>query len=239
MSYIKQGDYKDLIEEVPDGSIDLILTDIPYNISRPNSFQTMPDRKGRTGIDFGEWDKGFDVDGISVLARKLKKGGSLITFHALEQYHMVVDALSDLEVKDRLVWEKTNPMPRNRDRRYISNIEHFTWFVKPGDKWTFNRQHASYDGSVITFPVESGGGYKRYHPCQKNVKLLEELIKRHTNVDDMVLDPFMGSGSTCIAAINTDRRFIGFEIDEQYYNTAYDRVAEATLNKILHSESED
>lgn len=49
MSYVKQGDYKDLIEEVPDGSVDLILTDIPYNISRPNSFQTMPDRKGRTG----------------------------------------------------------------------------------------------------------------------------------------------------------------------------------------------
>lgn len=163
-----QGNCFELIKNIPDASIDLILTDIPFNISTENNFKTMKDRKGRNGIDFGEWDKGFDENMLSVLPSKIKKGGSLVVFHAFEQYSTLLDLFkNELILKDRFVWEKTNPMPRNRERRYISNIELCSWFVKDGAKWTFNRQNKNYDSCVLRYPSESGGGFKRYHPCQK------------------------------------------------------------------------
>lgn len=221
------GDCIELLKEVPDNSVDLILTDIPFNISRENNFKTMKDRKGRNGIDFGDWDKSFDESCLEKFVSKVKKGGSIIVFHAFEQFDLVRNALKDVELKDKLIWLKTNPMPRNRDRRYIGNIEMFSWYVKGGAKWTFNRQNPTYDGSVLTYPSESGGGFKRYHPCQKNAKMMEEIILRHTNEGDVVFDPFMGSGSTGIACLNTERNFIGIELHKDYFNIAKRRIAEA------------
>lgn len=219
------GNCLELIKDIPDESIDLILTDIPFNISRDNNFKTMKDRTGRNGIDFGEWDKDFDESCLSDFIPKLKKGGSFVTFHSFEQYGLLLNVFNGkLILKDRFVWEKTNPMPRNRDRRYISNIELCSWFVKDGAKWTFNRQNETYDGCVLRYPSESGGGYKRYHPCQKNVKLIEELLKRHSNENDIVLDPFMGSGSTGVACMNNNRNFIGIEADEKYFEIAKERL---------------
>lgn len=216
-----------ILSEIKEESIDLILTDIPYNISRNNNFKTMKDRQGRNGIDFGEWDYGFEEESLFNLTSKLRQGGSMIVFHAFEQYTLVRDALRNLILKDRLIWHKTNPMPRNRDRRYISDIEMFSWYVKPGTKWTFNRQNATYDGSILSYPSESGGGFKRYHPCQKNVKMLEELLKRHSNPGDIVFDPFMGSGSTGVACVNIGRDFIGVELDKDYFKAAEERIKEA------------
>jgi site-specific DNA-methyltransferase (adenine-specific) len=219
-----QGDCLDLIKDIPNESIDLVLTDIPYNVSRENNFKTMKDRKGRQGIDFGDWDYEFDESRLSYFIPKLRNGGSFIVFHAFEQFDTVRNTLKALELKDKLIWEKSNPMPRNRDRRYISNIEMFSWYVKGNKKWTFNRQNTNYDGCVLLYPSESGGAFKRYHPCQKNYKMLEEIIKRHTNPDDIVLDPFMGSGSTGVACKNTNRHFIGIELDEKYFNIAKERL---------------
>lgn len=221
---LKCGDCLELTRNIPDNSVDLVLTDIPFNISRENNFKTMKDRTGRNGIDFGEWDKGFEESCLAEFVSKVKKGGSVVIFHAFEQFDQVRFALKDMQLKDKLIWLKTNPMPRNRDRRYIGNIEMLSWYVKPGGKWTFNRQSPTYDGSVLTYPSESGGGFKRYHPCQKNVKMLEEIIRRHTNSGDVVFDPFMGSGSTGVACVNTNRRFIGMELDPKYYSVAKQRT---------------
>lgn len=221
---IECGDCLELIKNIPNGSIDLILTDIPYNVSRENNFKTMKDRTGRNGIEFGEWDYNFDVSCLDSFIPKLKDGGSMIIFHAFEQFDKVRYSLCKLNLKDKMMWLKTNPMPRNRDRRYVSNIEMLSWYVKDGAKWTFNRQHDTYDGCVLEYPSESGGGFKRYHPCQKNIKMLEELIKRHSNENDTILDPFMGSGSTGVACINTNRNFIGYELDENYFKIAKERL---------------
>lgn len=224
------GDCLEKLKQIPNNSIDLILTDIPFNISRANNFKTMKDRKGRNGIDFGEWDKNFDESCLAEFVPKVKKGGSVVVFHAFEQFDLVRSALKEVELKDKLIWLKTNPMPRNRDRRYIGNIEMFSWYVKGGAKWIFNRQNPTYDGSVLTYPSESGGGFKRYHPCQKNTKMLEEIIKRHTNPGGVVFDPFMGSGSTGVACINTGRKFIGIELDKHYFDIATSRISEAQVD---------
>jgi len=221
----------DLIKDIETKSIDFILTDIPFNISTDNNFKTMKDRTGRFGIDFGEWDKGFDESQLSQLIPILKKGGSFFTFHSFEQFGILRDVMKELEFKDKVIWEKTNPMPRNRERRYISNVELASWYVKNGDKWTFNRQNENYDGAVYKYPSESGGGFKRYHPTQKNLKLIEQIILRHANEGDIVLDPFMGGGTTAIACINTNRRYIGAELNESYFNIANERINVLTTNK--------
>lgn len=222
-----QGDCNDFLDLIPDKSIDLICTDIPYAVSKENNIKTMADRKGRNGLDFGKWDKEFDVSNLLPVITKLRKGGSLVLFHSFEQYSQLIEVLTPyLYLKDRFIWEKTNPMPRNADRRYVVNIEMGSWWTT-GSEWTFNRQNMTYDSCVMRYPSESGGGYTRYHPTQKNVNMMKELILRHSNEGDMVLDPYMGSGSTGVACVSTNRRFIGVELDETYYGIAKQRIAAA------------
>lgn len=226
-----QGDCLDIINNTE--VVDCIITDIPYNISKKNNFKTMKDRTGRNGIDFGEWDKGFEEENLIQFIPLIKSGGSFILFHSFEQFGKLKEIFENngLMLKDKLIWEKTNPMPRNRDRRYISNIEILSWYVKPKNKWTFNRQNGKYESSVLKYPSESGGGFRRYHPTQKNLKMIEYLIKIHTNENDVVLDPFMGSGTTGVACMNLNRRFMGIELDESYFNIAKNRIEEALIDK--------
>jgi site-specific DNA-methyltransferase (adenine-specific) len=221
---IAKLDFMELVPKLKDESIDLILTDIPFNISKENNFKTMKDRKGRVGIDFGEWDKDFNEQSLSILQSKLKKGGSLVTFHSFEQFHILQTVFNELIFKDRFIWQKTNPMPRNRDRRYISNIEIGSWFVKEGAKWTFNRQNDNYDGCVFQHPSESGGGFKRYHPNQKNYEMIKNLILRHSNENEIVADFFFGSCQVGLACQELNRKFIGTEADYNYFRIGAERL---------------
>ena len=223
------GDCFEVCKKFRDKQFDLIMTDIPYCISKENNFKTMKDRKNRNGIDFGVWDKEFDCSRLCDFARLLKSDGSLFLFHSIEQYtdlRRVFDA--ELEFKDNIIWQKTNPMPRNRDRRYIRDIEIASWYIVKGGKWTFNRQSEKYDSSVLRYPSESGGGFKRFHPTQKNLQMIKELILRHSNEGDVVFDPFMGSGTTCVACRDLNRKFVGVELDEKYYQIACDRIQKET-----------
>lgn len=209
-----------------DFKVDAIITDIPYQISVDNNFKTMKDRTGRNGIDFGEWDKEFDCSSLGIFSKILKPNGSIVLFHSFEQYADVKKTFEDngLECKDRIIWEKTNPMPRNRDRRYISNCEMGSWYVMKKAKWTFNRQDEKYQKMIFRYPSESGGGFKRYHPTQKNLELMKEIVAIHTNENDIVFDPFAGSGSTGVACKLLNRNFIGCEIDENYAKIIEERI---------------
>ena len=214
------------IATMPRNKVDAIITDPPYNISRDNNFKTM----NRAGIDFGEWDKDFDlVSWIKYCEPVLKKGGNIVIFNSWKNMSYIVDELekNNFEVKDLIRWEKTNPMPRNRDRRFITDYEVAVWAVKKGDKWTFNRLSETYERPEIVCGVTSkkekiDGG----HPTQKPVEVMEWLIKRLSNENDIILDPFMGSGSTGVACKNTNRRFIGIELDKDYYNIAIKRLGD-------------
>ena len=206
--------------------VDAIITDPPYNISRDNNFKTM----NRAGIDFGEWDKDFDlVSWIKYCEPVLKKGGNIVIFNSWKNMSFIVDELekNNFEVKDLIRWKKTNPMPRNRDRRFITDYEVAVWAVKKGGKWTFNRLSETYERPEIVCGVTSkkekiDGG----HPTQKPVEVMEWLIKRLSNENDIILDPFMGSGSTGVACKNTNRKFIGIELDKDYYNIAMKRLGD-------------
>lgn len=207
--------------------VDHIITDPPYNISKKNNFFTMTNAK-RVGIDFGDWDKEFDLfSWIPDCVKLLKKNGSFIVFCSYRYISFMIKALEDnkMDVKDVIIWQKTNPMPRNVERRYVQDMEFAIWAVKQNSKWTFNKlTNEKYMRSIFETSIVSGKE-KTLHPTQKSLKLIEKLIEIHTNKNDQVLDPFMGSGTTGVACLNKNRRFIGIEINEMFYKIARNRLS--------------
>ena len=213
------GDCLELIGKIPDKSVDLVLTDPPYNIARENNFHTM----GRAGLDFGEWDKNADIFSyIEDCFRVLKKDGSFIVFNAWKNLGDIAKIAEGhgFITKDMLRLEKTNPMPRNRDRRYITDFECAIWFTMPNAKWTFNRQDKNYQRPKFVCSIDKG-----LHPTQKSLKLMKELVKIHSNENDVVLDCFAGSGTTLLAAKELNRQFIGIEREKPYYDVCLSRLS--------------
>ena len=139
----------------------------------------------------------------------------------------IVESLekNGFEIKDLIRWKKTNAMPRNRDRRFITDYEVAVWAVKKGGRWTFNRLSDTYEipeilGGLTPKSEKVNGG----HLTQKPVYVMKWLLERLTNAGDLVLDPFMGSGSTGVACKELNRRFIGIELDENYFDISCKRL---------------
>lgn len=226
-SFIKlyKGDCIEQLKNVETGSVQLLLTDPPYNIARKNNFHTM----GRAGIDFGDWDKGFDLFSyIKEVPRILHKDGSVVIFNDWKNIGDIARCCEEngLVIKDMLRWEKLNPMPRNKDRRYITDYEVAVWCTNIKAKWTFNPQSETYDRPKFIGSL-TPGKEKTGHTTQKPVYLMEQLLKIHSNEGDTVLDMFMGSGTTGVACKNLNRNFIGIELDEAYFNIAKQRIENA------------
>ncbi len=203
-----------------------IITDPPYNISKENNFNTLS--APRKGLDFGEWDKEFDLlSWIKDYVEILDQNGSIIIFCSYLYISYIIAELqkNGIDVKDILVWKKTNPMPRNVNRRYVQDMEFAIWGVKKTAKWIFNKPESiPYRRSIFETSLVAGSE-KTDHPTQKSIKLMKEIIEIHTNKNDLILDPFMGSGSTGAAALQLKRKFIGVDNNEKYYNISVDRLA--------------
>lgn len=206
------------------GEVDHIITDPPYNISKSNNLNTM--KGNRQGVDFGEWDKDFDLLGwLDLYVPKVKPGGSIIIFCSYLYVSYLCDKLESLDcnVKDVIRWVKKNPMPRNIQRRYVLDNEIAIWAVKSGAKWVFNNGSGKYLRPEYSTAIVSGKE-KVKHPTQKSLELMEQLIQVHTNKNDLVLDPFAGSGTTCVACQNTNRKFLGIEINKNFFKIATNRL---------------
>ena len=159
----------------------------------------------------------------------MNPGGTFIIFNSYRNLTPIIDELEKhgIIVKDLLKWIKSNPMPRNTTRRYVQDTEYAIWGVAPGEKWVFNLpDNAKYLRAEFHTPTVLGRE-RTGHPTQKSLKLMNELISIHTNPGDTILDPFMGSGSTGVAALESGRGFIGIELDQDYYNLAKDRLERA------------
>lgn len=204
-----------------------IITDPPYAISSENQFHTM--RNPRKGVDFGDWDWDFDpaawlVDAFPIL----DKNGSLIIFCSYKFISYIcnhIEALGGV-VKDVLVWQKANPMPRNIGRRYVQDMEFAIWAVKSKQsKWVFNKHDdVPYQRAFFQTPTLLGKE-RTAHPTQKPVALMKNIVQIHTNLHDLIFDPFMGVGSTGVAAILLNRQFVGCEQDKQWFELAEQRLS--------------
>ena len=227
---IFNADAYEKVKELIDAGVkvDHIITDPPYNISKDNNFNTM--KNPRAGVDFGNWDRGkFDLySWIPEYAKLLNKNGTMIIFCSYRFISHIIDALESedagMVVKDILVWQKSNPMPRNVKRRYVQDMEFAIWAVKKNAKWVFNKpDDKPYLRAMFTTSLVSGRE-KLGHPTQKSLRLMEEIIAIHTNPDELILDPFMGSGSTGEAALKKGRKFWGIEFEQEYFDLAKKRL---------------
>jgi len=169
--------------------------------------------------DYGDWDNNFNMEilnnFISKFYKKLKKNGTLIIFFDIWKITPLKDMLEKNNFKQvRFIeWIKTNPQPLNSKKNYLTNCREIALVAIKNVKPTFN---SICDKGIYEYPLQSGKN--RFHPTQKSLKLFEDLINKHSNINDLVVDPFLGSGTTAIACKNTKRQFKGCEISEEYYN---------------------
>ncbi|GAA7266889.1 DNA-methyltransferase [Helicobacter pylori] len=207
--------------------VDAIITDPPYNISVKNHFSTLKSAK-RQGIDFGEWDKNFKLlEWIKRYAPLVNPNGCMVIFCSYRFISYIADFLEEngFVVKDFIQWVKSNPMPRNLNRRYVQDTEFALWAVKKKAKWVFNKpENEKYLRPLILKSPVVGGLERVKHPTQKSLALMEKIISIHTNPNDIVLDPFMGSGTTGLACKNLKRNFIGIELEKEYFQIAQKRL---------------
>jgi len=143
----------------------------------------------------------------------LVKGGTCIIFTDLWKIGQLKEIMEKHKFKQiRLIeWIKTNPIPLNQSVNYLSNAREVALLGVKVGKPTFN---SKYDKGIYEYPIQSGK--KRFHPTQKNQKMFEALIKKHSNEGDVVLDPFLGGGTTLFACKETNRIFKGCELVKEY-----------------------
>ena len=169
--------------------------------------------------DYGDWDNNFTMEilekFITHYFRVLKNGGTLIMFFDIWKITPLKELMENAGFKQiRFIeWVKTNPQPLNSSINYLTNCREIALLGIKKSKPTFN---SKYDNAIYKFPLQ--GGKNRFHPTQKSLPLFEELIKKHSNEEDIVLDTFLGSGTTAIAAKNTNRKYKGCEISKEYYD---------------------
>ena len=254
----------ELLKSIPDKSINLILTDPPYVVSRESGmnkhynkvkeneeknikyvkteeewqqfkqeksivdddnkdnylrYGTIYGKKYCVKTDFGDWDNDFTIemldDFIKEYYSKLRQGGTLIMFFDIWKITILKELFEKHKFKQiRFIeWIKTNPQPRNSKINYLTNCREIALVGVKGGKPTFNSE---YDNGIYKFPLQ--GGKNRFHPTQKSLALFEELVDKHSNEGDLVLDTFLGSGTTAIACKNKKRKFTGCEISQEYYD---------------------
>lgn len=181
-------------------------------------YGTIYGKKYCVKTDYGKWDSDFTMEVleefITEYYKKLKQGGTLILFFDLWKITPLKELLEKHKFKQiRFIeWIKTNPQPLNSSVNYLTNCREIAILGVKGTKPTF---HSKYDNAIYEYPLQ--GGKNRFHPTQKSLPLFEDLIKKHSNEDDVVLDTFLGSGTTAIACKNTKRKFKGCEVSTEYY----------------------
>jgi len=215
-----------------DNDIKFIKTEEDWNIYKKNNniqddinkenymkYGSIYGKKYCVKTNYGDWDNNFTIDildkFIHQFYNKLKKGGTLIIFFDLWKITILKEIMEKYNFKQiRFIeWIKTNPQPRNSNINYLTNCREIALTAIKDSNPIFN---SSYDNGIYNYPLQ--GGIRRFHPTQKNLKLFEELIKKHSNENDIVLDTFLGSGTTALACKNTNRIFKGCEISKDYYD---------------------
>lgn len=231
MNEFVQEDALRYVEGLPNTSMDLCLTDPPYAVSRKTGFSNGdPTGKDtdrfRVDYEFGKWDE-VDLPYFSKVFtevyRLLRKGGTCIVFYDLWKIQELKELLEEVGfVQFRfLEWVKTNPVPINSKRNYLTNAREVAISCVKGGKPTFN---SSYDNGIYSYPIYQGKD--RFHTTQKSLPLFEELLIKHSNKGDNVLDMFCGSATTLKACSNTKRHGFGCEVDEGYFKLASERIQE-------------
>lgn len=236
MIELKQGDCLELMKEIPDKSIDMILCDLPY------------------GKTINKWDVILPFDRLWEQYKRIIKDSGVIVLFGNEPFSSKLRLSNLNQYRYDWKWNKcTHSNPLIAKKQPLRIYEDILIFYqkqptynpqirkgKPYKKDYGYKRHSNsangikmldvnnktglrYPLNIVEFPM-ARNNQKRLHPAQKPIDLLEYLIKTYTNPNEIVLDNCMGSGSTGVACINTNRNFIGIEIDESYFKIAEERI---------------
>jgi len=224
------GDSYKLIKEIPTASIDLILTDPPYNLSPYSTGNIKLSWRKNINNEVADWDKVEfkPSDWVDDFKRILKPTGNIFAFcsyNLLGKWHEAFDP--EFGTFQFMVWHKTNPVPKVLRAGFLNSCELIVCMWNKGHTWNFTNQREMHN--FIESPICMGPERIKnpFHPTQKPVRVLERIIRIASNPGDIVFDPFMGLGSTGVAALNLGRKFIGIEIDEKYFKAAEKRLETA------------
>lgn len=206
------------LDLLDDNSVDLCLTDIPYDGVNKSE-------KVRVGTPIRKTGKGnadiITFDLLQFLEKVYSKTkGTIVIFCGINQVSTIFSFFSDKQVLGggtprQLIWHKTNPSPMNGEYVYLSATENAVVFRKHGATFNARCKH-----NVLDFPT----GSSELHPTEKNHQLLADIIKDNSKEKDLVLDACAGSGSTLLMAHKLNRKFIGFELNKDYYKLAKERL---------------
>lgn len=230
------GDCLAHLEQLDAGTVDLMLTDPPYNLgnfmrNRATNLAKMRDNFfGAAGWDDAsaeEWESLMDKF-FKEAFRVIRPGGSAIVFMAIIKVESLVRIAErhGFYYKTTGIWHKTNPMPRNMNLHFVNSTEAWVYFTVGARRGTFNN-----NGALLHDYIESSvtpGSEKKFgkHPTQKPKQLMDFFVTTLTNPGEVVLDPFMGSGTTGVSAVANGRRFIGIELSPTYFELSVNRIEE-------------
>lgn len=238
-----RGDCLDLIDRVQDDSVDMMLTDPPYS----SGGMFAGDRKSSTGSKYTAKEfngahalpdfTGDNMDQLSfiwfmrhIMAQcrpKIKQGGIVAIFTDWRQISATINysQMAGYVYRGIVAWDKGNS--RNTPGRFRNDCEYIVWGTNGPRKAEFKKGIAQYPGC---YHIKGMNSRKKHHQTEKPVELLKELIKIVPE-GGMVMDPFMGSGSTGVACVETGRAFIGMELSEYYFEISKCRIQEALERK--------
>jgi len=240
LNTIKCMDCLEFLKTIPDNSVDLVVTDPPYNVSQKQNLKI----NGRTIIkNFGEWDFGFNPEPVlAELRRVLKPNGQIYVFCGTQQIPIYMREFIDKWFfRNLLVWYKTNPPPRLSKTNYIFATEYIVYAIKDKGKpslSTFNfSSQSTMHNTFISGALQGKERLKEengmaIHPTQKPLAILKKLIEVSSKKGSIILDPFMGIGSTAVACKELGRIYLGCELNPKYVEWANKRIKDVSLVKI-------
>ena len=241
---ILNGDCVEGLKKIPDKSFDLIFADPPYNLQIGEKLKR-PDDSKVNGVD-DKWDQfesfkhydNFCKNWLSECKRILKDNGSIWVIGSYHNIFRLGYHLQNLNywLLNDVIWRKNNPMPNFRGTRFTNAHETLIWASKnKKSKYTFNYQSLKCLNDDLqmrsdwTFPICSGKerlkkNGKKIHSTQKPEALLHRILLASTNKNDLVFDPFLGTGTTAVVAKKIGRNYFGIEKEKKYFKTAKQRL---------------
>ena len=236
-----------VLSTIESESIDLVFANPPYNMSKKKGLGWKYSKHVTMQEEWDIFSKDdyfqFNQEWIKECLRVLKHGGSLWvcgSFHNIYQVGFILQHVEDIKINNSIVWFKPNAQPNITCRMFTESTEHLIWASKNGNgqKWKFNYEDTK---NLIEDSLNPRGKQTRNvwsipltprkekwageHPTQKPLELLRRVILSCTNVGDTVLDPFLGSGTTSVAAKMLERNSIGIEKEKKYLDIIRKRLS--------------
>ncbi len=241
---IINGDSLEELKKIPSETFDLIFADPPYNLQLKSEL-TRPDMSKVSAVN-DKWDQfenfkkydEFTYEWLNECKRILKKDGAIWVIGSYHNIFRVGTAIQNLGfwILNDVIWNKNNPMPNFRGTRFTNAHETLIWASKSEkSKYTFNYQSLKCLNDDLqmrsnwNLPICSGSerlkkNGKKIHSTQKPESLLHRILLATSNKNDLILDPFLGSGTSAVVAKKLGRNYFGIEKEKNYFKAAEQRV---------------